>query len=195
MDAKVNQYINKHTNFSEEILLLRKIILSTNLVETVKWGMPTYTLDGKNVIGIGAFKAHYGLWFFKGALLKDKNKVLVNAQEGKTAVMRQWRFEQDSVINEKRIEAYINEAIEIEKKGVKITVKKKPLIIPQELKNVFNENKKLASTFEAMPPGKRREFADYIASAKREETKIKRLEKIIPMIEMKIGLNDKYKNC
>ncbi|MDY7394269.1 DUF1801 domain-containing protein [Aureibaculum sp. 2210JD6-5] len=195
MNPKVEQYIIKHKNFSEEIIFLRKIIMSTDLNETIKWGMPTYTLNGKNVVGIGAFKAHYGLWFFKGALLKDKNKVLLNAQEGKTAVMRQWRFEQDSKLDGKLIKAYIKEAIEVEKKGVKVSVKKKPLLIPQELATFLNDNKELANKFDALSDGKKREFADYISGAKRQETKIKRLEKIIPMILNNVGLNDKYKNC
>lgn len=196
MNPKVDQYIIKHKNFSEEIHFLRKIIMSTNLNETIKWGMPTYTLNGKNVVGIGAFKAHFGIWFFKGALLKDKSKVLVNAQVGKTAVMRQWRFEKDTEIDQNLIQTYVKEAVEIEKKGLKIELpKKKPLLIPEELTNAFNEDKKLANGFKALPEGKKREFSDYISNAKREETKLKRLEKIIPMIINNIGLNDKYKNC
>lgn len=195
MNPKVEQYTIKHKIFSEEILFLRKIILSTNLNETIKWGMPTYTLNGKNVVGIGAFKAHFGIWFFKGALLNDRNKVLVNTQEGKTMVMRQWRFKKDTKIDQSLVEYYINEAIEIEKRGLKITLKKRPLFVPKELKSVFKVNEKLARIFEVLPAGKKREFADYITDAKREETKIKRLEKIIPMILDNIGLNDKYKNC
>ncbi|MET2984621.1 YdeI/OmpD-associated family protein [Aureibaculum conchae] len=195
MISTVEQYIIEHSNFSEEILFLRKIILSTNLEETIKWGMPTYTLNGKNVVGIGAFKAHFGIWFFKGALLKDKSKVLVNAQKGKTSAMRQWRFERNTEIDQNLVELYIKEAIEIEKKGLKVVVKKKSLLIPEELTTVFNDNEKLAELFEAMPLGKKREFADYISNAKRKETKTKRLEKIIPMILNNIGLNDKYKNC
>ena len=154
MISTVEQYIIEHSNFSEEILFLRKIILSTNLEETIKWGMPTYTLNGKNVVGIGAFKAHFGIWFFKGALLKDKSKVLVNAQEGKTSAMRQWRFERNTEIDQNLVEFYIKEAIEIEKKGLKVAVKKKPLLIPEELTTVFNDNEKLAELFEAMPLGK-----------------------------------------
>jgi len=195
MNPKVHQYTIKHQNFSEEILFLRKIIMSTKLDETIKWGMPTYMLNGKNVVGIGAFKSHFGIWFFKGALLNDKNKVLLNAQKGKTAAMRQWRFEKGMEINQNLVESYIKEAIEIEKKGLKILPKKKPLLIPEELKSVLISNKKLASSFEAFPPGKKREFANYISEAKREGTKIKRLEKIIPMILNNIGLNDKYKDC
>ncbi len=76
MHSKVDKYIIEHSNFSEEIIFLRKIIQSTKLKETIKWGMPTYTINRKNVVGIGAFKTHFGLWFFKGSLLKDYNKVL-----------------------------------------------------------------------------------------------------------------------
>ena len=108
--------------------------------------------------------------------------------------MRQWRFEKCIDINQNLIKAYIKEAIEIENKGLKITPNWKPLLIPQELKDIFNINDRLATIFETLPIGKKREFADYISNAKREETKVKRLEKIIPMILNKIGLNDKYKN-
>lgn len=195
MIPKVEQYVIKHKNFSEEILFLRKTIMSTELVETVKWGMPTYTINGKNVVGIGAFKAHFGIWFFKGALLMDKNNVLVNAQEGKTSGMRQMRFEVGDEIDEDLVRRYVNEAIEVEKKGLKVKPIRKNLKIPPELKNVLEGNKKLADFFEGLSLGKKREFADYISNAKRKETKVKRLEKIIPMILNNIGLNDKYKNC
>ena len=163
MKAEIEQYIDKHKNFAKEIVVLRNLIVATNLLETIKWGRPTYTLDGKNVVGIGAFRSHFGLWFFKGALLADRNKVLLNAQEGKTAAMRQWRFEKETFIDQNLIKMYIEEAIEIEKNGLKILSSPKSLVLPLELSRLFNENKKLSKMFDALTNGKKREFAEYIS--------------------------------
>jgi len=197
MDSRVDTYISKHSTFTEHLTKIRKILLSTEFEETVKWGMPTYTIHGKNIVGIGAFKSHYGLWFFQGGLLKDVHKVLTNAQDGKTKAMRQWRFTKDSQIDTKLILNYIKEAIVNEKKGVRIKPDrtKKPLNIPPELTAVLNKNEQLIKAFNALTFSKKREFAVYITEAKREITKIKRLEKITPMILNNTGLNDKYKNC
>ncbi len=120
MDSRVDEYIFKHSNFTKHINEIRKALLSTEFEETIKWGMPTYTIKGKNIVGIGTFKSHCGVWFFKGGLLKDTHKVLRNAQEGKTQAMRQWRFTNDSKVDKKLLLTYINEAIINEKKGLKI---------------------------------------------------------------------------
>ncbi len=197
MDSRVDTYISKHGNFIEHLTKIRKTLLSTELEETIKWGMPTYTIHGKNIVGIGAFKSHYGLWFFQGSFLKDTHKVLVNAQDGKTKTMRQWRFTNDSQIDSKLILKYIKEAITNEKKGLRIKPDrtKKLLNIPPELTAVLNKNKQLIKAFNTLTFSKKREFVVYITEAKREITKIKRLEKITPMILNNTGLNDKYKNC
>jgi len=156
--------------------------------------MPTYTLNNKNVVGIGAFKAHCGIWFFQGALLNDPLKVLQNAQEGKTMAMRQWRFNKDSTIDAELIYLYVQEAIENEKKGLKIKVTKKSLIRPPDLKKLLVENKLLTKTFNALTLTKKREFSDYISEAKQDETKAKRIEIFIPMILNSKGLHENYKN-
>lgn len=197
MDTRVDTYITKNTKFSKQLTKIRNILLSTELKETIKWSMPTYTINNKNVVGIGAFKSHYGLWFFQGSLLKDSHKVLLNAQEGKTKAMLQWRFNADTIIDSKLILAYIQEAIENEKKGLRIkpSKTKKTLVIPPELAFELDKNNNLKQSFQALTLSKQREFSEYIASAKREATKNKRLEKIIPMILKNIGLHDKYKNC
>ncbi len=196
MDSRVDTYISKHGNFIEHLTKIRKTLLSTELEETIKWGMPTYTIHGKNIVGIGAFKSHYGLWFFQGSFLKDTHKILVNAQDGKTKAMRQWRFTNDSQIDSKLILKYIKEAITNEKKGLRIKPDrtKKLLNIPPELTAVLNKNKQLIKAFNTLTFSKKREFTVYITEAKREITKIKRLEKITPMILNNTGLNDKYKN-
>ena len=192
----VNQYLVKNNQWKEELFQLRNLALSRKLTETYKWSFPVYTLGGKNIIGLGAFKSYTGIWFFQGGLLKDSAKVLTNAQEGKTQAMRQWRFHSSAEIrqNEALILAYIDDAIANHKAGRAIkATKRKPLVIPSELQNVLDKDQKLNQAFEGLNLTRKRDFAEYIQTAKREETKKKRLDKIIPMIFEGIGLNDKYK--
>ena len=105
----VDAYITHHHNRRQELILLRDILNDTELVETVKWGAPCYTINGKNVIGIGAFKAYVGLWFHQGVFLKDQKKVLINAQEGTTKALRQWRFNSIDDIDPILIKKYVEE--------------------------------------------------------------------------------------
>jgi uncharacterized protein YdeI (YjbR/CyaY-like superfamily) len=195
MNEKVDVYIAKHKDFSQILNKLRDIILATGLIETIKWGMPTYTLNNKNIVGMSAFKSHCGIWFFLGALLKDVEGVLINVQEGKTNAMRQWRFAFDSKIDKKLVLKCLAEAIENEKKGLKVKRINKPLVIPPQLDNILKSNKDVENSFKALTLAKKREFADYIMEAKRESTKEKRLEKIFPMIINRIGLNEAYKKA
>ena len=191
----VDQYINAHTAWTVQLKLLRKLLNSFPLTETIKWGTPVYTLEGKNLIGIGAFKNHYALWLFQGALLKNNTELLVNAQEGKTSALRQIRFDKDSVIQPEVLSKYISESIELFKEGKIIKPNlKKAIIIPSELTDHFEKDKDLRKAFSGLSTGKQREYSEYIIQAKREETKRKRIEKIIPMIKIGAGLNDKYKN-
>lgn len=197
MSTKVTEYINKKETWKTELETLREVLLDLPLEETIKWGAPTYTYEGKNVVGIAGFKSYFGLWFFQGALLKDTHKVFINAQEGKTKAMLQWRFSTLEDINADLIKEYILEAIENQKqnKVIKPARNTKPLRIPELLQNALNSNKELHNSFEAFSLSKKREYADYISEAKREATKEKRLNKIIPMIMQNIGLHDKYRNC
>lgn len=120
----VDEYILNHENWREELNLLRDICKSTGMQETVKWGGPVYVINGKNVLGLGAFKAYVSIWFFQGALLKDKKAKLINAQEGKTNALRQWRFKNSEEINIKLVTEYIEEAISNQKAGKEIKKKK-----------------------------------------------------------------------
>ncbi len=135
--------------------------------------------------------------FFKVVFLTDKEEVLENAQEGKTQAMRQWRFNQLDEINLVLIKQYVLEAIKNSEEGKELKPKKntKPLVIPENLQLELDKNDRLNETFSEFTLSKQREFTDYISEAKRETTKEKRLEKIIPMILNGIGLYDKYKNC
>ena len=197
MNSKVDEYISKKENWTKELMLLRTVFADLTLDETIKWGSPVYVFNGKNIVGLFAFKNYCGLWFFQGTLLKDKDKVFVNAQEGKTKAMLQWRFNSIDEINTAQIKEYVLEAIENVKLGneIKPTRNSKPVIIPEELQQELEKNKELKKSFDNFSLSKQREYADYIAEAKRASTKLKRLEKIIPMIISGVGLHDKYKNC
>ncbi len=189
------EFIGDMDQWSEELTRLREVILNTGLKEEIKWGFPCYTWKGKNIVGLGSFKSYFGIWFFHGALLDDKSGKLINAQEGKTHAMRQWRMQDANEIEEKLITLYIEEAIENQKAGrtIKPVRKKKTVSIPEELKNALDKSLALSRAYKALTPFKQREYAEYVGSAKRPATRISRLEKVIPMIQAGKGLNDKYR--
>lgn len=188
------EYILNASYGKDILIILREIIHLTELVETIKWGSPVYTIDKKNVVGIGSFKSYTGLWFFQGALLKDEEKVLINAQTEVTKALRQWRFSTVDEIDDKLILKYLHEAIQNQKQGKELKPERnKTVVIPDELLEVFKEDKELKDCFARFTPGRQREFADYISSAKQTETRKARIQKIIPLILDNIGLNDKYR--
>lgn len=188
------EYILNACHGKDILIILREIIHLTELVETIKWGSPVYTINKKNVVGIGSFKTYTGLWFFQGALLKDEEKVLINAQTDVTKALRQWRFSTVDEIDDKLILKYLHEAIQNQKQGKELKPERnKTVVIPDELLEVFKEDKELKDCFARFTPGRQREFADYISSAKQTETRKARIHKIIPLILDNIGLNDKYR--
>jgi len=190
----VDEYILNAPNGREILIVLRELLLTTELTETVKWGAPVYTINNKNVIGIGAFKSYTGLWFYQGAFLKDEAGVLINASEGATKALRQWRFSSVDEIDDILVLKYVNEAIQNQKVGKElIPDREKKLIIPVELQCALEEDTMLANCFNTFTPGCQREFAAYVAEAKQAETRKNRVQKIIPMIRTKVGLNDKYR--
>ncbi|WP_412561230.1 YdeI/OmpD-associated family protein [Winogradskyella sp. MIT101101] len=193
----VEEYVELNPTWAEALTRLRNIILKTELTETVKWSMPTYCLNGKNVLGLGAFKNHFCLWFHNGVFLKDEHNLLINAQENKTKALRQMRFMSIDDINDAVVLAYVKESIANQRAGKEIKPKRvtKTVVIPDELDTVFRSNSELNTAFKTLTPGKQREYCEYISEAKRDATKINRIEKITPMIIEGVGLNDKYKNC
>lgn len=192
----VEAYLSKHKEWTEELNQLRSIIAKTELKEEIKWGAPVYTLEGKNVVGIGAFKKHYGLWFFNGVFLEDKAQVLVNANEEKTKALRQMRFEKGDKVDEKLVLNYVKEAINNQKLGKEIKPElNKKFSLDANLKEALDKNAKLKAAYEKLSQAKQREYSNYITEAKREATKLSRIEKITPMIIAQQGLYDKYKNC
>ncbi|MGC4041668.1 MAG: YdeI/OmpD-associated family protein [Flavobacterium sp.] len=183
---KVNQW-------EKELEILRGILQKTELVETNKWGGEVYTVNNKNVLGIGGFKNYFTIWFWNGVFLKDEAKILVNANEGVTKGLRQWRFISAEEINEKLILHYVNEAIANEKAGLSIKPEKKEAMKCSFFEDELQKDQDLKAAFEKFTPGKQKEFWEYMATAKQEKTKATRLEKIRPMIMDGIGLNDKYR--
>ncbi|QEC43352.1 YdeI/OmpD-associated family protein [Pseudobacter ginsenosidimutans] len=180
--------------WKKELKQIAAIIRKAPLQKTIKWGADVFTCDGRNVVSYGGFKNFFTIWFYNGVFLKDKYKVLVTASEGKTKSLRQWRFTSAKEIDEKKILEYILEAIEIEKKGLKIKPEKfQPLPPPQILAAVLKKDKNLNAAFGSLTPGKQKEYIVYLNEAKQETTQQKRMEKIIPMIMQGVGLNDKYK--
>lgn len=191
---KIEAYYTKEQPFKEAIAILREIALKTALEETCKWGAPVYTIDNKNVIGILAFKNFCGVWFYNGVFLSDPKKVLTNAQEGKTKAMRHWNFKSINDIDVPGITAYIQEAIENQKKGLSLKPeKKKEIETPNILSDALLKDESLKTKFDALTPYKQREFIEHISEAKQEKTKIARLEKCLPLIVQGIGLHDKYR--
>ncbi|MEZ6062900.1 MAG: YdeI/OmpD-associated family protein [Planctomycetaceae bacterium] len=192
----VDEYIAGETQWQKELMQLRKILNGTELEETLKWGAPCYTWRGKNLVGIGSFKSYCGLWFFQGALLSDPDGVLITSDDNPAKAMRQWRFQSAKDIRSRSIRAYVREAVALQEKGQEIKPNRnKSIEIPRELKAALSADRRAAAAFENLTKGRQREYADYIAGAKRQETKTQRLAKIVPLILAGTGLNDKYRNC
>lgn len=186
--------MDRTQNWPNEVQRLLEIIRKTGLEETIKWGEKTFTFQGRKVVGCLGFKSHFVLWFYNGVFLKDPYKVLQNAQEGKTKAMRQWRFYSADEIDEAKILEYVQEAIQNEIEG---KVWKAEKSVEPEIPSVFmkklEENPDVKKAFEELTAFRRKEYIEFLISAKREETQLSRIEKIIPMILEGKGLNDRYR--
>ncbi|MDH3748373.1 MAG: DUF1801 domain-containing protein [Gammaproteobacteria bacterium] len=190
----VDEYFRDAAIWQQELMRLRTILKSTVLDEEVKWGGPCYTYKGKNVVGIGAFKSYFGLWFHQGALLTDDANVLINAQEGKTRALRQWRMASAKDIKPAVIKRYVKEAIASIDAGKEIKPdRSKSVDVPDELKKAIRRTKGATAAFRKLRKGRQREYADYVSDAKRDDTKQRRIDKVLPMIVAGVGLNDKYR--
>lgn len=198
----MKKYLSLKAYFSEQEIWrsetnkLREIVIATGVDEALKWGMPVYSAYGKNVVGIGASQTYFGLWFYQGALLADSDRVLINAQEGKTKAMRQWRFQSAREVKVRLVKKYILEAVALAEQGKQVKPNRNmPVVVPPELEKVLAENPGAKKCFDSLSKSCRREYANYVAEAKKAETKVRRISKIIPMILDSVGLNDKYRNC
>ncbi|WP_102706615.1 YdeI/OmpD-associated family protein [Terribacillus saccharophilus] len=192
-NPKVDEFLSQAKQWKDEFISLRNIILDCELTEDFKWKHPCYTLEGKNIVLIHGFKEYCALLFHKGALLKDANGVLIQQTENVQAA-RQLRFKSVKEIDEMKttIKAYIQEAIEIEKAGLKVDLKEHTeYIIPEELHNKFEETPALKTAFEALTPGRQRAYIFYFSQAKQSKTREARIEKYKQQILDGEGLNDR----
>ncbi|ARB35941.1 hypothetical protein FC605_02880 [Bacillus subtilis] len=191
-NPKVDEFLSKAKKWKEEFEKLRTIILDCELTEDFKWMHPCYTYNNKNVVLIHGFKEYCALLFHKGALLQDAHGILIQQTENVQAA-RQIRFTNVQEINELEniLNAYIHEAIEIEKAGLKVEVNKNiELNIPEELQKKFDEIPALKTAFEALTPGRQRAYTLYFSQAKQSKTRESRVEKYVQKILDGKGLKD-----
>ena len=192
MNPKVDFYFNKAKRWQEELEKLRMIVLDCGLTEDLKWGVPCYTFQKRNVVLIHVFKEYCALLFFKGALLNDPNGILIQQTKNVQAA-RQIRFTNvRSIVKMKPIlKAYIHEAIEVEKAGLKVNFRKTTeFIIPEEFQSKLDKIPALITAFDALTPGRQRAYILYFSAPKQSRTRESRVEKCMQQILNGKGLND-----
>ncbi|RZT21639.1 YdeI/OmpD-associated family protein [Fictibacillus sp. BK138] len=191
-NRKVDGFLRKAKQWKEEFEKLRTIILETGLTEDIKWMHPCYMFEDKNVVLMHGFKEYCALLFHKGALLKDPQGILIQQTENVQAA-RQIRFTnvKEIVEMESILKDYILEAIEIEKAGLKVELKKhEEYQIPDELQSKFDDTPALKPAFEALTPGRQRAYILYFSKPKQSKTRVSRVEKYMQQILDGKGLND-----
>jgi uncharacterized protein YdeI (YjbR/CyaY-like superfamily) len=192
MNPKVDWFFNKASQWQEEYDKLRKIILGCGLTEELKWGQPCYTFEKSNIVLIHGFKEYCALLFFKGALLSDTHGILIQQTEN-VQVPRQLRFTnvEEIIELEPVVKAYIYEAIEVEKAGLKVELKKTAdYKVPDEFQYKLDHIPALKAAFEALTPGRQRSYLFYFLQPKQSKTREARVEKYIPKILDGKGLDD-----
>ena len=192
MNPKVDQYLRRAKKWQKEMEKLRRISLGCGLTEELKWGKPCYTFQNSNIVLIHGFKEYCALLFFKGALLKDAKGILVQQTKNVQAA-RQIRFTNVREIDkiEPILKAYIKEAIEVEKAGLKVDYKKTAdFAIPEEFQNKLDEIPALKTAFDALTPGRQRGYILYFSAPKQSKTRESRIEKCMQQILNGKGLND-----
>lgn len=192
MNAKVDFYFLKEKKWQDEILLLRELVISCKLTEELKWGVPCYTIGKSNIMLIHVFKEYCAILFFKGVLLKDPKGVLVQ-QTKNVQSARHLRFTSVEEVRKlsSTIKAYVKEAMEIEKAGLKVEFKKtEEFDVPKEFQDKLDSFPKLKKAFESLTPGRQRAYLFYFNQPKQTKTIEGRIEKCIPQILDGKGLND-----
>ena len=192
MNPKANFYFKKEKKWRDELEQLRRIILDCGLAEEVKWGCPCYTLEQSNIVLIHVFKEYCAMLFFKGALLNDTEGILIQ-QTKNVQVPRQIRFTNVGQIVEMEpiVIAYIHQAIELEKAGVKAIHKKTTeYTVPEEFQNALDESAALKTAFAQLTPGRQRGYLLYFAAPKQSKTREARVEKYLKQILKGKGLDD-----
>ncbi len=192
MNPKVDEFLNNAKKWQAEMQKLRAIVLECDLTEELKWSVPCYTFQKTNVVLIHGFKEYCALLFFKGALLKDANGILIQQTENVQAG-RQIRFTNLQEITRLKsiLKAYISEAIDVEKSGLKVDFKKTTEFnIPEEFQDKLKENPDLKAAFEALTPGRQRAYLLHFSAPKQSKTRVSRVEKSLQDILNGKGLND-----
>ena len=192
MNPKVDFFFDKATKWQKEYEQLRTIILDCGLTEELKWGCPCYTFQKNNIVLIHGFKEYCALLFFKGALLHDAKSVMIQQTENVQAG-RQIRFTNVREITKMKttLKAYVYEAIEVEKAGLKVNFKKtSEYNIPEEFQNKLNKHAALKTAFQALTPGRQRAYIFYFSQPKQSKTRESRIEKYMQQILNGKGLND-----
>jgi uncharacterized protein YdeI (YjbR/CyaY-like superfamily) len=192
MNPKVDFYFVKAKKWKEEIELLRSIILDCHLKEELKWGCPCYTYEGSNIVLIHTFKDYCALLFFKGSIMKDPKKILIQQTENVQAA-RQVRFTGLKEIEKLKatLKKYVFEAIRVEESGEKVPMKKTTEFkMPDEFKSTLSKDPTLKKAFESLTPGRQRGYLLYFSSAKQEKTRLERIKKYTPVILKGKGLED-----
>jgi uncharacterized protein YdeI (YjbR/CyaY-like superfamily) len=192
MNPKVDFYFSKAEKWQKEIEQLREIVLDCGLTEELKWGCPCYTFEKSNIVLIHVFKEYCALLFFKGALLNDPNSILIQQTENVQAA-RQIRFTNiKEIVKQKKIlKTYIYEAIDVEKAGLKVNLKKATeFTIAEEFQNKLDKKTALKKAFYALTPGRQRAYLLFFSAPKQSKTREARVEKYIPQILNGKGLND-----
>ena len=189
---EVDFYFDKEIKWQHEITQLRKVVLDCGLTEVLKWGCPCYTLQKSNIVLIHVFKEYCALLFFKGALLKDPHSILIQQTKNVQAA-RQIRFTSIGEIAtiKNKIKAYVYEAIEVEKAGLKVKLKTtSEYNIPSEFQKQLDKKSALKKAFAGLTPGRQRAYLFYFSQPKQTQTREARIEKSIPKILKGKGLND-----
>lgn len=192
LNPKVDAYVERLKNWVDEVRGLRAICLDSGLGEDLKWGVPCYTLEGRNVVLIHSFKEYCALLFFKGALLKDAKGILIRQTDNVQAA-RQVRFKNVEEIRKLKtvLKAYIAEATKVEQSGLKVELKKaEEFAVPEEFQAKLDGMLDLKTAFEALTPGRRRAYLLHFSSAKQSKTRTARVLKAIPDILSGKGLDD-----
>lgn len=188
------EYYESLDKWNDGCLTIHRLMVDAGFGSSIKWGRPVFDYGGANLIGLSVHQNYMTLMLFQGATLSDPDNVLINAQEGKTKAMRQWRFSEPEVISPALIVKYLEEIKKNQDEGIFISKEKAVDVdLPEELAEAFSKDEQLKEAFDQLSPSKQREYKEHISEAKRDSTKLSRLDKIIPMIKRGEGLHDKYR--
>lgn len=191
-NAEVDKFVKGAKRWQAEMVKLRAIILKTKLEENLKWRLPCYSYKDSNVVIIQPFKSSLRLLFFKGTLLKDPKGILIdNGPNSQSARRLEFNSVQEITKLSSTIKAYIEEAIAIDMSGKKVELKKRPQVLPEELKKVFAKMPKVKKAFDSLTPGRQKAYLLHFSSAKQSATRQTRIEKCIPRILAGKGLTDR----